>query len=113
MLTRRPNTPFAATDVPDSPTSQLQPSGISVVREKFLPAARFDEDSAQSFGRRNMPDVLVLGAGPVGLTMAAELARHGVRCIQVPELPYRQLGLPQYTTERLLTVRTGCCGRRR
>lgn len=25
-----------------------------------------------------MSDVLVVGAGPVGLTMAAELARHGV-----------------------------------
>jgi 2-polyprenyl-6-methoxyphenol hydroxylase-like FAD-dependent oxidoreductase len=27
-----------------------------------------------------MPDVLVVGAGPVGLTMAAELARHGASC---------------------------------
>jgi flavin-dependent dehydrogenase len=26
------------------------------------------------------PEVLVVGAGPVGLTMAAELARHGARC---------------------------------
>jgi 2-polyprenyl-6-methoxyphenol hydroxylase-like FAD-dependent oxidoreductase len=25
-------------------------------------------------------DVLVVGAGPVGLMMAAELRRHGVRC---------------------------------
>src|SRR4051794_32980376 len=27
-----------------------------------------------------MPEILVVGAGPVGLTMAAELARHGVNC---------------------------------
>jgi 2-polyprenyl-6-methoxyphenol hydroxylase-like FAD-dependent oxidoreductase len=28
-----------------------------------------------------MANVLVVGAGPVGLTMAAELARHGTRCV--------------------------------
>lgn len=28
----------------------------------------------------NEPDVFVVGAGPVGLTLASELARHGVRC---------------------------------
>jgi 2-polyprenyl-6-methoxyphenol hydroxylase-like FAD-dependent oxidoreductase len=105
-------------------------------------------------------EVLVVGAGPVGLTMAAELARHGVRCriidklaapsgyckaigvtprtlevwddmgiaremndaglclrgmrmiiagqptdsvIDFPELPYGNLGLPQFATERILT----------
>src|SRR4029078_2609333 len=105
-------------------------------------------------------DVLVVGAGPVGLTMAGELARHGTRCrindvVAQPlpycraigvtprtigvwedmgiaremidaglwldglrsiihghapkdnlrerdELPYGELGLPQYETERLL-----------
>jgi 2-polyprenyl-6-methoxyphenol hydroxylase-like FAD-dependent oxidoreductase len=26
------------------------------------------------------PAVLIVGAGPVGLTLAAELARHGVHC---------------------------------
>jgi 2-polyprenyl-6-methoxyphenol hydroxylase-like FAD-dependent oxidoreductase len=32
-------------------------------------------------------DVLVVGAGPVGLTMACELARHDVRCRIVDRLP--------------------------
>jgi 2-polyprenyl-6-methoxyphenol hydroxylase-like FAD-dependent oxidoreductase len=31
-------------------------------------------------------EVLVVGAGPVGLTMGAELARHGVRCRVIDEL---------------------------
>ncbi|MER7754401.1 FAD-dependent monooxygenase [Kitasatospora sp. NPDC097643] len=35
-------------------------------------------------------DVLVVGAGPVGLTAAAELRRHGVRCRIVDRLPAPQ-----------------------
>jgi 2-polyprenyl-6-methoxyphenol hydroxylase-like FAD-dependent oxidoreductase len=34
-------------------------------------------------------DALVVGAGPVGLTMAAELARHGVRCRIIDKAPQR------------------------
>jgi 2-polyprenyl-6-methoxyphenol hydroxylase-like FAD-dependent oxidoreductase len=33
------------------------------------------------------PDVLVVGAGPAGLTMAAELARHGARCRIIEATP--------------------------
>ncbi|WP_421994102.1 FAD-dependent monooxygenase [Reyranella sp.] len=115
-----------------------------------------------------MADVLVVGAGPVGLTMAAELARHGVSCrivdrlaapspycraigvtprtlevwddmgivrdmidaglwidglrsvidghpvadarLDLSDLPYSELGLPQYETERLLTRHLGRFG---
>ena len=49
-------------------------------------------------------EVLVVGAGPVGLTMAAELARHGTRCRiidRLPEpLPYcRAIGVTPRTIE--------------
>jgi 2-polyprenyl-6-methoxyphenol hydroxylase-like FAD-dependent oxidoreductase len=108
-----------------------------------------------------LAEVLVAGAGPVGLTLAAELVRHGTRCriidslpkpspycraigvtprtlevwdamgiaqrmvdagvwitglrsivyphapkdelLELNDLPYSELGLPQYETERLLT----------
>jgi 2-polyprenyl-6-methoxyphenol hydroxylase-like FAD-dependent oxidoreductase len=51
-----------------------------------------------------VPEVLVVGAGPVGLTMAAELARHGVTCRIVDQLasplPYcRAIGVTPRTLE--------------
>ncbi|WP_457034100.1 FAD-dependent monooxygenase [Kitasatospora sp. P5_F3] len=39
--------------------------------------------------RTNPTDVLIAGAGPVGLSAAAELRRHGVRCRLVDRLPAR------------------------
>jgi 2-polyprenyl-6-methoxyphenol hydroxylase-like FAD-dependent oxidoreductase len=51
-----------------------------------------------------MADVLVVGAGPVGLTLAAELARHGVRCRLIDKAaspsPYcRAIGVTPRTLE--------------
>src|SRR5918998_3988072 len=51
-----------------------------------------------------MPKILVVGAGPVGLTMAAELARHGVSCRIIDRLaeplPYcRAIGITPRTLE--------------
>src|SRR5271154_861789 len=49
-------------------------------------------------------EVLVVGAGPVGLTMAAELARHGASCRVIDRLssplPYcRAIGVSSRTLE--------------
>lgn len=54
--------------------------------------------------RNATPEVLVVGAGPVGLTMAAELARHGVTCRIIDRLaeplPYcRAIGVTPRTLE--------------
>src|SRR3712207_1763744 len=115
-----------------------------------------------------MAEVMVVGAGPVGLTLAGELARHGARCriidrlprpspycraigvtprtlevwedmgvaremidaglwlrglrsivhgrppldtaVDLSFLPYAQLGLPQYETERVLARHLGRFG---
>ncbi len=51
-----------------------------------------------------MADVLVIGAGPVGLTMAAEVARHGTHCRIVDQLPQplpycRAIGVTPRTLE--------------
>ncbi len=51
-----------------------------------------------------MAEVLVVGAGPVGLTMAAELARHGIICQIIDQLaaplPYcRAIGVTPRTLE--------------
>ena len=36
-----------------------------------------------------MPTVLIAGAGPTGLVMAHELARHGIRCRLIDKAPDR------------------------
>jgi 2-polyprenyl-6-methoxyphenol hydroxylase-like FAD-dependent oxidoreductase len=51
-----------------------------------------------------MADILVIGAGPVGLTLAGELARHGIRCRIIDKLseplPYcRAIGVTPRTLE--------------
>jgi 2-polyprenyl-6-methoxyphenol hydroxylase-like FAD-dependent oxidoreductase len=51
-----------------------------------------------------MADVLVVGAGPVGLTLAGELARHGARCRIIDRLPQpltycRAIGVTPRTLE--------------
>ena len=52
----------------------------------------------------NTNDILIVGAGPVGLMMAAELHRHGVRCRLVERraeaAPYcKALGITPRTME--------------
>jgi 2-polyprenyl-6-methoxyphenol hydroxylase-like FAD-dependent oxidoreductase len=59
---------------------------------------------AGSMGKTEMDNVLVVGAGPVGLTLACELGRHGVRCRIVDRLsqplPYcRAIGVTPRTLE--------------
>src|SRR6201990_3048953 len=51
-----------------------------------------------------MVGILVVGAGPVGLTLACELARHGARCRIVDKLPQpspycRAIGVTPRTLE--------------
>src|SRR5579859_420767 len=47
-------------------------------------------------------DVLVVGAGPVGLTLAIDLARHGVTCRIIEQSPTYQIG----TRGRGISMRT-------
>ncbi|SUE44228.1 FAD-dependent monooxygenase [Roseomonas gilardii] len=51
-----------------------------------------------------MADVQVVGAGPVGLTMAAELARHGQRCRLIDRLTGLAAHLQRLYPDAALTV---------
>src|SRR5262245_2708037 len=69
---------------------------------KFSPLRPHFETAHFAGGR--MAEVLVVGAGPVGLMMAAELARHGIRCRIIDRLaepsPYcRAIGVTPRTLE--------------
>ena len=48
-------------------------------------------------------DVLIIGAGPVGLTLAAELARHGASGVRLVE---RRAGLTEHSNALVVHVRT-------
>src|SRR5579875_862756 len=66
-------------------------------------------------GERTMrPDVLVVGAGPVGLTMAAELARYGVSVRIVDKAAQRtdkSKALVLWSRTLELLERAGCAAR--
>jgi 2-polyprenyl-6-methoxyphenol hydroxylase-like FAD-dependent oxidoreductase len=58
-------------------------------------------------------NLLVVGAGPVGLTLAGELARHGVRCRIIDRLaqplPYcRAIGVTPCMLEVWEDMRVAC-----
>src|SRR5271163_1610192 len=59
------------------------------------------------------PEILVVGAGPVGLAMAAEFARYGVPVREIDKAPQRtdkSKALVLWSRTLELLNRAGCCG---
>jgi 2-polyprenyl-6-methoxyphenol hydroxylase-like FAD-dependent oxidoreductase/heme-degrading monooxygenase HmoA len=77
----------AATKQAPSALSMPEPRATLEVKVPDLPPMTSIASSGDASAARFDTDVLVVGAGPAGLTLAIELARRGVRCKLVEKRP--------------------------
>ena len=54
-------------------------------------------------------DVLIVGAGPVGLTLAVDLGRRGVRCTLIEQKTAKQETIHAFRTRMIPSVLIGVC----